>query len=93
MAAALLSKTLGKVIDIKLIESDEIGTVGVGEATIPTLIRYHQLLGVNEQETAGACLDWLGGMLFPDLAEGALYDRLSRLAEVAPPGSGGVTVR
>jgi len=54
MTAALLSKTMGKVLDIKLIESDEIGTVGVGEATIPTLVRYHQLLGVNEQEFMAA---------------------------------------
>lgn len=54
MAAALLSKTLGKVLDIKLIESDVIGTVGVGEATIPTLVRFHQLLGVNEQEFMAA---------------------------------------
>ena len=50
MTAALLSKTLGKVLDIRLIESDEIGTVGVGEATIPTLVTYHRLLELNEQE-------------------------------------------
>ncbi len=50
MVAAGLSKTLGKILDIKLIESDEIGTVGVGEATIPTLMNFHTLLEINEQE-------------------------------------------
>jgi tryptophan halogenase len=54
MAAAALSKTLGKVLDIRLIESDEIGTVGVGEATIPTLVTFHRLLDVNEQEFMSA---------------------------------------
>lgn len=50
MAAAALSKTLGKVLDITLIESEEIGTVGVGEATIPTLVTFHRLLEIGEQE-------------------------------------------
>ena len=54
MSAALLSRTLGKVLDIKLVESDVIGTVGVGEATIPTLVRFHQLLKVKEQEFMAA---------------------------------------
>lgn len=54
MVAACLSKTLGKVLDIKLIESDEIGTVGVGEATIPTLVSFHRLLEINEQEFMAA---------------------------------------
>ena len=54
MVAALLSKTMGKRLDIKLIESDEIGTVGVGEATIPTLLNFHELLEINEQEFMAA---------------------------------------
>ena len=54
MVAAALSKTLGKVLDITLIESDEISTVGVGEATIPTLVTFHRLLEINEQEFMAA---------------------------------------
>jgi tryptophan 7-halogenase len=54
MVAAGMSKVLGKRLDIKLIESDEIGTVGVGEASIPTLIHFHQLLEINEQEFMAA---------------------------------------
>lgn len=50
MAAASLGKLLGDTIDVTLVESDVIGTVGVGEATIPTLITLHQLLKVNEAE-------------------------------------------
>ena len=50
MAAASLAKLLGKTLDITLVESDEIGTVGVGEATIPTLLTLHELLKVKEQD-------------------------------------------
>ena len=46
--AAALAKTLGRLIDITLVESDEIGTVGVGESTIPTARRFHELIGVDE---------------------------------------------
>ena len=50
MAAAALSKILGKGLDISLIESDDIGTVGVGEATIPTLLFYNKMLGISEKD-------------------------------------------
>jgi len=50
MSAATLAKTLGRTVKVTLIESDDIPTVGVGEATIPTLMSLHQLLGINEQE-------------------------------------------
>jgi tryptophan halogenase len=49
MAAAAISKVLGEVLDITLVESEEIGTVGVGEATIPTLHSFHRMININEQ--------------------------------------------
>ena len=54
MAAASLAKLLGKTLDITLVESDVIGTVGVGEATIPTLLTLHDLLKIKEQEFLAA---------------------------------------
>ena len=50
MAAAALGKVLGKTLDITLVESDEIGTVGVGEATIPTILTLHEVLKIKEQD-------------------------------------------
>ncbi len=50
MVAAGLSKCLGKQVDIRLVESEEIGTVGVGEATIPTLHILHEILDLDERE-------------------------------------------
>ena len=54
MAAAAFTKLMGKHLDIVLVESDDIGTVGVGEATIPTLHIFHRLLGLKEQEVMAA---------------------------------------
>ncbi|HEU4704237.1 MAG TPA: tryptophan halogenase family protein, partial [Sphingomicrobium sp.] len=55
MAAAALSCFLGKAgTRVTVIESDEIGTVGVGEATIPPLIAYNNMLGINEDEFLAA---------------------------------------
>lgn len=49
MTAAAMSKLLGKSIDITLVESDQIATIGVGEATIPPIRTFHRLLGIDEQ--------------------------------------------
>jgi len=51
MSAAALSKCLGKSgVNITLIESDAIGTVGVGEATIPSIAAFNEQLGIDEDE-------------------------------------------
>ena len=49
MSAAALSKLLGRhYAEIVLVESDQIGTVGVGEATIPQINIFNRMLGLDE---------------------------------------------
>jgi tryptophan halogenase len=50
MAAAALSRLVGRQLEVTLVESEEIGTVGVGEATIPTLLTMNRLLQIPEPD-------------------------------------------
>jgi tryptophan halogenase len=50
ISAALLKKVIGNSLEIELIESEAIGTVGVGEATIPPIRLLNNVLGINEAE-------------------------------------------
>jgi tryptophan halogenase len=50
LTAAALVKQFGSMLDITLVESEEIGTVGVGEATFPSIQSFHRLIELDEQE-------------------------------------------
>lgn len=50
LAAAAIKQQLGGSIELTLVESSDIGTVGVGEATIPPMKTFHRLLRIDESE-------------------------------------------
>ncbi|WP_137754017.1 tryptophan halogenase family protein [Sphingopyxis sp. L1A2A] len=67
MAAAAIARTLGRTVDLTLVESEVIGTIGVGESTIPPLVNFNRLLGINEADFMRATqATFKLGILFDD---------------------------
>ena len=54
MTAAAVSRLVDAGVAVTLVESDEIGTVGVGEATIPPLLDFNVAIGIDENEFVAA---------------------------------------
>jgi tryptophan halogenase len=50
MSAAAISKSFGKNVQVQLVESEEIGLIGVGEATVPHISAFNRLINVDEAE-------------------------------------------
>jgi len=56
VTATALVRHLGPLLDIVLVESDEIATVGVGESTVPTFRGFHDYLKIDEPKFMSAAL-------------------------------------
>jgi len=50
MAASALARSFGPAVSVQLVESEEIGIIGVGEATVPHLSAFNKLLGIEEAQ-------------------------------------------
>jgi tryptophan 7-halogenase len=54
VTATALVRHLGPLLDITLVESEEIGVVGVGESTVPTFRTFHSLMKIDERQFMSA---------------------------------------
>ena len=50
MMASAIARTMGHTVDLTLVESEQIGTIGVGESTIPPLVNFNRILGIPETD-------------------------------------------
>ena len=82
MTAALFGKLFQGLYDIELVESEAIGTVGVGEATIPAIKKYNELVQLDEVEFMAALL---GGLLLSFLLLRSFLVRVAPNHRAAAP--------
>src|SRR5262245_11883773 len=50
LAATALTHQFRERLDVVLVESEQIGTIGVGESTVPPIRNFHRFLQIDEQE-------------------------------------------
>lgn len=88
MAAAAIAKLLGHACTVELVESAEIGIVGVGEATLPHLRAFVERLGIDEAAFMRATLaTYKLGIDFRDFGKpGDAY--LHPFGDFGPPRNG-----
>ena len=88
IAAALLSHHYRGRIAVELVESDDIGTIGVGESTIPPFLQLIARLGISESEFVAECqASFKLGIEFRDwLAVGERY--FHPFGAIGTPGPG-----
>jgi len=49
ITATALVRQLGSLVKVTLVESEEIGTIGVGESSVPTARAFHEFLKIDQQ--------------------------------------------
>ena len=92
MAAAAFTRFLNNGRRrIVLVESDAIGTVGVGEATIPPIVAFNGMLDINENEFLRATRGtFKAGIEFVNWAGLPAHPHHERAAKYLPKGPGSV---
>jgi len=87
LAACRIAARAGEVLDVTLVESPNIATIGVGEGTWPTMRSTLAAIGIGEAEFVSACdASFKQGSRFDGWVDGSWKD--SYLHPFTPPASG-----